>query len=67
MQLICAFVFAYAKSRFSHDIATIVIVLQRISSDDESGQENKKVKVSEQLEKTWAPATECGMANGFMI
>ena len=32
MQLVCAFVFAYVKSRFSHDVAQLLLVLHKIVS-----------------------------------
>ena len=32
-QLICAFVFAYAKCRFSHDVAYIGLVMFQLSED----------------------------------
>ena len=35
-QLICAFVFAYAKSRVSHDVADIVVFLMFLTPEIES-------------------------------
>ena len=33
-QLICVFVFAYAKSRFSHDVAQFCVKINHFSTDD---------------------------------